>query len=199
MEHMTDAELLTLAADGDEEAYAAFFRRHVNAVTGFAVRRAQRADEVADILSETFLISLKAAGRYRPETPTALPWLFGIARRVWIGRHRTRARIKRLSTKVGGSMPRFGDEETAAVDAAVDASRQRPALQAALDQLPDADRVGLELVAIDGLAPQEVPVTLGITPNAARLRLSRARKRMREEFEQEPAWSPALRPGVDYA
>lgn len=200
MTNRSDAELLAAAAVGDEDAFAAFFRRHSSAVTGFAVRRARDADEVADIVSETFLIALQAADRYRPETPTAAPWLFGIARRVWIGRHRTRARIIRLRAKLDGSSPKFDEEETAKVDAAIDASRQRPILEQALRTLPDSEREVLELVAIHGLAPMEAAVALGISANAARLRLSRARKRMREQLEREPRLAPVLGiPEVDYA
>jgi RNA polymerase sigma factor (sigma-70 family) len=188
----TDAELLTAAAVGDEDAFAAFFRRHASAVTGFAVRRAKDPDEVADIVSETFLIALQAAGRYRPETPTAAPWLFGIARRVWIGRYRTHSRIRRLKVKLDGSSVRYDGSEADAVEAAIDSARQRPILEEALGLLPDSEREVLELVAIHGLAPMEAAVAMGITANAARLRLSRARKRMREHLASEPSWAPVL-------
>lgn len=188
----SDAELLTAAAVGDEDAFATFFRRHAADVTGFAVRRASHPDEVADIVSETFLIALQAAGRYRPETPTASPWLFGIARRVWIGRHRSRKRFHRLAVKLDGSAIRYDRDEAEAVDAAIDASRQRPFLEEALASLPASEREVLELVAIHGLAPREAAMAMGITANAARLRLSRARKRMREHLRSEPEWAPVL-------
>ena len=196
MDERTDAELIAAAADGDEESFAALFRRHVRPVTGFAVRRASDADAVADIVSETFLIALRQAHRYRPETPTALPWLFGIARRVWIGHHRSRQRITRLIEKAAGQVPRFDESETDAVDAAIDASRQRSHIEAALDRLSDAERDVLELVAIHGLGPSEAAVALNISPNAARLRLSRARGHMREHLGET---LPGLVPGSGHA
>lgn len=196
MTERTDAELIAAAADGDEDSFAALFRRHVRPVTGFAVRRARDADAVADIVSETFLIALRQAHRYRPETPTALPWLFGIARRVWIGQHRSRQRITRLIEKAAGHVTRFDESETDAVESAIDASRQRPHLEEALSRLSAAERDVLELVAIHGLSPSEAAVALNISPNAARLRLSRARAHMKELLGES---LPGLVPGIDHA
>lgn len=128
------------------------------------------------------MTALGAAGRYRPETPTALPWLFGIARRVLYRQRRKAAGLARLRVKAGNTYPRYTGSEEDAITNAIDAARQQPAIEAALDLLPKGEREVLELVAYDGLAPSEAALVLGVTPNAARLRLSRARKRMRESL-----------------
>ena len=201
MKERSDAELIEASAAGDEDSFAALFRRHVAPVTGFAIRRARDADAAADIISETFLIALRQAPKYRPETPTALPWLFGIARRVWIGQSRSRQRITRLIERASGQIPRFNESETEAVDSAIDAARQGPQLEAALARLSERERDVLELVALHGLSPSEAAVALAISPNAARLRLSRARTHMRQELDDLDAAGllPGLLPGVDYA
>ncbi len=201
MSDRSDAELIAAAAAGDDSSFSVLFGRHVGPVTGFAIRRARDADAAADIISETFLIALRQAPTYRPETPTALPWLFGIARRVWMGQTRSRQRITRLIERAAGQVPRFNESETEAVDSAIDAARQRPHLEAALSRLSDKERDVLELVALHGLAPSEAAVALGISANAARLRLSRARGHMRKELEDLAAagLSPGLLPGIDHA
>ncbi len=130
------------------------------------------------------MTALGAAGRYRPEMPTALPWLFGIARRVLYRQRRKAAGMARLRVKAGNVYPRFHGSEEDTVNASIDAARQAPALEAALNRLPKGEREVLELVAYDGLSPSEAAVVLDLTPNAARLRLSRARKRMRIWLEQ---------------
>lgn len=56
---------------------------------------------------------------------------------------------------------------------------QAPALEEALARLTRSEREVLELVAYDGLSPTEAANALEITPNAARLRLSRARRAVR--------------------
>lgn len=175
----SDGELLAAAACGDGDAYAAFFRRHVRAVTGYALRRCDNPEDVADLVADTFEIALEASGRYVPETETALPWLYGIARRVLARQRRRRAGFARLVAKTTNTQPRFGGIEEDAIAAAIDAHRSGPALLEALHRLSDGERDVLELVAFEGLTPSEAAVVLDLTPNAARLKLSRARRHMR--------------------
>ncbi len=179
MVHTTDRELLARAAAGDPEAYASFFRRHVGAVTRYAVRRCDNAEQVADLISDTFLVGLEACGRYQEMHDTALPWLFGIARRVLAGHRRRRYTFYRTH----GFQPLVTPDEADAIVAAIDASRLRPELEAALHSLPGSEREVFLLVAHDGLTPTEAALALDVTPNAARLRLSRARRKLREELE----------------
>lgn len=186
----TDAELLAAAAGGDGEAYGVFFRRHVRAITGYAVRRCSGPDDVADLVSETFMIALQAANRYVAETSTALPWLFGIARRVLAKHRRKRAGFARLLAKNTNHHPRFAGLEEEAIASAIDAARSAPALQSALDRLSRGEREVLELVAFEGLSPSEAAVVLDLTPNAARLKLSRARRNMRGMLTTELSLSP---------
>lgn len=174
-----DAELLEAAAGGDADAYAVFFRRHVGPVSLYAVRRCNDPEDVADLVADTFLIALQAAGRYIPETDTALPWLFGIARRVLARQRRRSAGAVRLFIKASNTHVLFSSSEDDEVASAIDASRQRPALEAALARLTEGEREVLELVAYDGLTPSEAATALGLSPNAARLRLSRARRHLR--------------------
>ncbi len=176
----TDAELLSAAAAGDGDAYAILFRRHVRPITAYAVRRCANSEEVSDLVAETFMTALAAASRYRPETPTALPWLFGIARRVLYRHRRKAAGLTRLQVKASYAYPRYQGSEEDAIANAIDAARRQPAIEEALAALPKGEREVLELVAYDGLTPSEAAAALNVTANAARLRLSRARRRMRE-------------------
>ena len=138
------------------------------------------SEDVADLVADTFLAAFRAAGRYRAETATGAPWLLGIATRLASNQQRTLARWLRASRRVAGEPPRFTGEEYEAVEAAIDAAQQAPHVQAALGALSAGDRKVLELVAYEQLRPTEAALALGISPNAARLRLARARRRLRE-------------------
>ncbi|HSJ27429.1 MAG TPA: sigma-70 family RNA polymerase sigma factor [Acidimicrobiia bacterium] len=181
----SDADLLAAAADGDGDSYGSFFRRHSRAVTAYAVRRCDNPDDVADLVADTFMIALQASGRYIPETPTALPWLYGIARRVLARQRRRKAGFARLLVKSTHSQLRFQGIEEDAIADAIDATRTAPALAEALDCLSRGEREVLELVAFEGLTPGEAAVVLELTPNAARLKLSRARRHMRGRLGAE--------------
>jgi RNA polymerase sigma-70 factor (ECF subfamily) len=179
----SDAELLVAASAGSADSYSAFFRRHVEPITRYSIRRCANPDDVADLVGETFLVALQAAHRYRPESDTALPWLFGIARRLLAKQRRKYVGNRRLEVKVSNAFPVFTAAEDDAVASAIDAARQAPVLQEAMARLTRSEREVLELVAYDGLSPSEAAVTLDITPNAARLRLSRARKTVRSHLD----------------
>jgi RNA polymerase sigma-70 factor (ECF subfamily) len=152
-------------------------------VTLYGVRRCFDPDDVGDLVAETFLVALQASGRYVPETDTALPWLFGIARRVLAKQRRRRAGTRRLLVKVTNAQVLFTSSEEDAVAAAIDAARQAPLLEAGLATLSTSEREVLELVAYDGLTPSEVAAMLNLSPNAARLRLSRARRHLRQVLD----------------
>jgi RNA polymerase sigma-70 factor (ECF subfamily) len=185
----SDADLLRAAAAGDGDAFAALFRRHEAAVKRFAMRRCASADDVADLVADTFLAALRGAARFRGDADHALPWLLGIALHVAQRQHRSAARRLRLRRRAATGLPRYAGEEAEAIIAAVDAARQAPALEAALASLSRRDREVLELVAYDGLAPAEAAIALGISANAARVRLSRARRAVQASLD-EPGGSP---------
>jgi RNA polymerase sigma factor (sigma-70 family) len=188
----TDQELLAATAAGDGEAFAMFWRRHTRTVMAFGIHRCASSEDVADLVADTFLAAFRAAGRYRAQTATAAPWLLGIATRLASNQHRTLARWRRVHRWVAGEPPRFTGEEYEAVEAAIDAARQAAHVQAALRAMPVRDREVLELVAYGQLSPSEAGLALGISPNAARLRLTRARKRLRERLlAADPSAGPA--------
>ncbi len=74
-----DDDLLLATADGDAEAFAVFYRRHVGEVLGFLSRRTGSYELAADLAGETFAGALLGCGRYRPGGAPALAWLLGIA------------------------------------------------------------------------------------------------------------------------
>ena len=115
-------------------------------------------------MADTFLAAFRAAGRYRAQTATAAPWLLGIATRLVSNQQRTLARWLRASRRVAGEPPRFTGEEYEAVEAAIDAARQAPHVQAALRAMSAGDRKVLELVAYEQLSPTEAASALGMSP-----------------------------------
>jgi len=84
-----DAALLAASARGERAAFAAFYRRHLAGVLAVLVAETRDRELAADLTAEVFAAALLAAGRYRAEHPTALPWLCGIAR------HKARDSLRR--------------------------------------------------------------------------------------------------------
>ena len=176
-----DADLLAATAAGDADAFGSFYRRHEALVFAYAVHRCTNASDVADVVGDTFMGALRSAPRFAERDRDAVPWLLTIARRALAHQRRSFLRRQRLDRRMA-SLPTFSADEADAVGAALDAARLAPELSAALRTLAPKDQELLMLVHRDGLAPTQAGRVVGMNANTARLRLSRARARLRERL-----------------
>lgn len=165
---MTDFRLQATGAT-PEERFRALFARHYPAVYRYAGRRLGR-EEAADAAAEAFTVAWRKIAHVPPE-PETLPWLYGVARRIVANAERGRRRRDRLAARAAGD----------AVAAADDADPA--AVLSALAGLRAGDREVLRLAAWEGLDPREMSLALGCSPNAATIRLHRARRRLQEAMD----------------
>jgi RNA polymerase sigma factor (sigma-70 family) len=177
----TDAELLVATAAGDADAFGCFYRRHGALVLTYAVHRCANASDVADLVGDTFVGALRSAPRFAERDGDAVAWLLTIAKRALAHQRRSFLRRQRLGDRLA-SVPAFSADEADAVEAALDAARLAPELSAALRTLAPKDQELVMLVHRDGLTPTQAGRVVGMNPNTARLRLSRARARLRDRL-----------------
>jgi RNA polymerase sigma-70 factor (ECF subfamily) len=155
-----------MRARSDRQPAEARFRvifAHLGAVTAYARRRGSLdADAVA---AETMAI----AWRRLADVPAddALPWLYATARNLVLAEARRRSRRTALREPDEDIQP----PEVSLLD---------PPLEQALRSLRPADREALLLVAWEDLTPSQAATALGVNPTAFRVRLFRARGRLRE-------------------
>ncbi len=183
MDAMDDADLLAATVHGDADAFAAFYRRHLPAVVGFALRATGDPEIAADLAGEVFAAALAACGRYRPEHPSATPWLLGIAhnklresrRRGYVeDRARRRLQISPL-TLTDDDLDRV--EELAAASAGV--------ALAAVEELPAAEREAVRARVIGERGYREIAAELRCSESVVRQRVSRGLARMRERMSDQ--------------
>jgi RNA polymerase sigma factor (sigma-70 family) len=178
----SDAHLLVAAAR-DRQAFEAFYRLYVRRVTAFAARRCSNATDVADVVAHTFLHLIGAAERYDPDRAEPAAFLLGITNNVIRDLHRQGSRQLALVSKLAGH-DLLDDEETERIEAAIDATRAAGPAHTALDATPPGEREMLRLVA-EGRTTTEAADELGISSDAARARLSRARRRIRTRMSPD--------------
>jgi RNA polymerase sigma factor (sigma-70 family) len=176
-------------ADSDEQLLAAiaagpgalpeFYRRHVAKVVGMGTRRFSCAEDVADFTADVFVEVLTSASTFDPRRGRAVPWLYGIAGHVAARMHRQRAREQEVTVRLAGR-ELLGEDDTTRVEQRIDAAHELRRVYEALQRLDPDERHLLELVAVDGLSPVEAAAALGVGRVALRVRLSRARRRLRE-------------------
>lgn len=125
----------------------------------------RRTDEGDDVLADTMLVLWRRLDDVPAEA--RLPWAYGVARGCLQNAHRSQERrwnlLRRLAAEPALPPPVDGD----------------PELGEALAALPESDREVLRLWAWEDLAPREIAVVLGISPNAASIRLHRATTKLR--------------------
>jgi RNA polymerase sigma factor (sigma-70 family) len=175
----SDADLLA-ASVHDASAFEALYRRYVRRVTGFAATRCSCAADVADVVAQTFVRLLDAAGNYDPARGEPAPFVIGVAANVARDLHRHNGRHRALASRLAGRDMLDADDIERA-EAAIDAARAAGPVRDALDAVPSGEQDMLRLVAA-GHTPGQAARELGISPGAGWTRLSRARRRLRSHL-----------------
>ncbi len=157
------------------EEFGALFRTHITEISRFLARRLP-ADQVDDIASDLFEI----AWNKRSKIPQGLelPWLYKTARYLIANHRRKEAGRQAILASLAEPVAAPSAEAIALADIE---------LAQAWGKLNEKEREALALWALDGLEPKEVAIALGISENAANVRLSRAKKNLLSELEKSNA------------
>ncbi len=176
----------------DPDAFVALFERHFAVVYGYLARRVGPllGEELA---SETFTLAFAKRARYRPETPDARPWLFGIAVNLLRMQRRKERRELRAFARTGVD-PVAGpaDELLDGMARSADARE----LARALARLSAKDREILLLFFWADLTYEEIAAALAIPVGTVRSRLNRARGRLKELLDASGQLGARARPAV---
>ena len=167
-------------ADAFDEVYAAFNTR----VFTFLVRLSRRRDVAEDLLEETWLRLVKHARRLRADTRLG-PWLFTVARNLYVSYTRSRFLEDSATASLIALWP-CSPERSSPFEAAAATELERR-IERALAAMPTPAREVLLLVGVAGLDPADAADVCGITPEALRQRLHRARETLAKTLEREEA------------
>jgi RNA polymerase sigma factor (sigma-70 family) len=162
--------------------FEVIYRANVAGVTGFFARRCGDPQLVADLTSETFVQAIGSLRSFDPGRGSARAWLFGIARHVH-ARHCQRAATDRVTATELAGHRELEPDEIEELAARIDDQRAGRELLARLGSLPELERAALELVDLDGLSPRDAAAALNVSRGALRVRLFRARTRLRSTEE----------------
>jgi RNA polymerase sigma-70 factor, ECF subfamily len=178
---VTDRTAQTRPPTADAGATGEFerlYRANVDAVTAYFTRRSADPQVVADLIADTFVAVITGFGSFDPRKGTARSWVFGIARRVYASYCEAYRQQQHKVQRLAGRRDLGPDQVEELVDR-IDAERAGRHLVTGLAALPERDRAVVELVGIAGLAPKEAAAALGLAPGTVRMRLMRARARLR--------------------
>jgi RNA polymerase sigma-70 factor (ECF subfamily) len=166
-------ELVALLRAGDIAAFDQFYAAHHNRLYAFLLRLTRDEGLACDLAQDTWLRLAANARRLAADSNPAA-WLFAVARNLYRSHRRwallDRARLLELagfqSPKMPSPLERLRHDRT-----------QR-AVEHGIASLPLAEREVLLLVCVEGIGANEVAAMLGLSPEATRKRLSRARAKL---------------------
>lgn len=178
----------------DPEQFGLIFERHYPSIFRYLVRRLGR-DLGARLASEVFTRAFESRHRFRPNSDSARPWLFGIAAnlvRMEARRHRrSQAAHLRLPIDPPDNDRLVFDQ----VNERLDAVSLSTGLLDGLAGLRPVERETLLLYALGELSYREVAEAMGVPIGTVRSRLARARVTLREllgDLRQSHRWEDRI-------
>ncbi len=172
-----DMELVRqYAQDRSEDAFASLVARHLNLVYSVAVRQLGATDLAQDVTQATFLILARKAGSLGPNTIVPA-WLCRTAQFAAADARKMQNRRERRDLEM--QMEMITNETHPESKAWEEIA---PLLDTAMARLGHSDHSAIVLRFLEGKDVKEVAAALGISPNAAKTRVSRALEKLRKFF-----------------
>ena len=186
--------LLARLRAGDDAAFAELVERHGGRMLAVARRLLRDDEEARDAVQEAFVAAFRGLARFEGHALLGT-WLHRIV--VNAALMRLRRRKSRPEEPIETLLPTFLEDGHATepsvpweenAEQLLARAEVRELVRRAIDRLPESHRTVLVLRDLEELDGGEVASLLGITPNAVKIRLHRARQALRGLLD------PQLRP-----
>jgi RNA polymerase sigma-70 factor (ECF subfamily) len=174
---------------GDEDACELVIRRYAPRLLAVARRILSSEDDARDALQDAFLSAFRGIGSFTGDARLST-WLHRIV--VNSALMRLRSRKRRAEDSIEDLLPRFADDghwldtpSSWRSDELLEREQTRAMVRRSIERLPAAHREVLVLRDIEERDTNEVAEMLGITANAVKVRLHRARQALRTLIERD--------------
>jgi RNA polymerase sigma-70 factor (ECF subfamily) len=180
-----DAALLARLRAGDGDAFEELVRLQTARLLGVARRLVTSEEDAREVVQETFVSAFRALGGFKGEARLST-WLHRIA--VNTALMKLRAQRRRPEEPIEHWLPTFRDDGhhverfqswTESAERTLERADLREEVRCAIDRLPAGHRTVLLLRDIEEMEAAEVAALLGISTNAVKIRLHRARQALR--------------------
>jgi RNA polymerase sigma-70 factor, ECF subfamily len=179
MERDLEVALVAQLRAGDPAAFDAIYDAYNPRLFSFLLRMTKNRAVTEDLLEETWL-RLVSGGEGLAAATRLAPWLFTVARNLFLSFCRSTSRELAYASDPVPQCP--GEFARSPYDSVVLAEFEER-LEAALAEVPPLYREVLLLVGFEGLRPADAAAVCGVTPQALRQRLSRARALLSERLK----------------
>lgn len=182
-----EKSLIERSKKGDLSAFDDLVRQYEKQVYSYAYRMTQNYDDANDIAAEAFIKAFQAIERFRGESSFST-WLFRIVTNIFLDKR------KRVKSHVDIPLDEYIELEESSVlrqfeDPAPDplelleVTERNTALQQAISELPDYQRVMVLLFHTKGLSYEEIAGIVDLPIGTVKSRLNRARLSLRQKLD----------------
>lgn len=181
---VSGSTLLPAVAQGNVSAFEELYDRYASAVYALLLRILCNADDAQEVLQETFVKAWTSAKMFDAVRGSEVAWLISIARSRGIDRLRSRRIRNEREDEAGREISirsSFVDNTTGA-DQAIQ-SQERIAVRGALAELPEPQRIALELAYFEGLSQSEIAARLNEPLGTIKTRMQLGMKKLRDRLE----------------
>ena len=179
-----DVRLMHLVAGGDTSAFEKLVERHQGLVAGTVARMLGSNSDVEDITQQVFIRVWRSAGRYVARAKFTT-WLLKITRNLVFNEMRRTKRHPHLPVQIDPEAEELPlkDETTETPDATLLQAELQQAIESAIMQLPETQRMALVLRRYEDLSYDEIAEILELSLPAVKSLLFRARTELRERLK----------------
>jgi RNA polymerase sigma-70 factor (ECF subfamily) len=184
-EDAEDVRLMQLVSGGDTGAFEELIEKHQSLVAGTVARMLGSNSDVEDIAQQVFIRVWKSARRYVPRAKFTT-WLLKITRNLVFNelRRSKRHALVPLQTDPGGEEFPLKDEKNPPPDTSLLETELQQAIEDAIMQLPESQRMALILRRYEQLSYEEIAEILDLSVPAVKSVLFRARTELRSRLSR---------------
>jgi RNA polymerase sigma-70 factor (ECF subfamily) len=184
-EDAEDIRLMGLVSAGDDRAFEELVERHQRLVVGTVGRMLGTNSDAEDIAQQVFVRVWKNAKRYEPRAKFTT-WLLKITRNLVFNELRRRSRHPAipLQSETEEEERPLKDERAIAPDMSLLDQELQEAVDAAIAQLPETQRMAVILRRYEELSYEEIAESLDQSVSAVKSLLFRARTELRESLKR---------------
>jgi RNA polymerase sigma factor (sigma-70 family) len=182
MQQLEDTEIIKLVLQGQQAQYALLVGRYQHFVFTLALRFVKSREEAEEIAQDTFVKAYRCLNDYRGEGKFST-WLYTIVRTTALSALRSN-KANTLSAEPE-LLATIADDRSSAASNIPEQRSQQELLRKVISTLPETDAQILTLFYQAEQTIEEIGVILGLSPNLVKVRLFRARQKMRELLETQ--------------
>ena len=173
---LEEARLVARVHEGDAEAYDTLVSKYLRRVAAIAWSITRNAHDAEDLAQEAFVRAYRNIGRFRSGERFG-PWIGRIVTNLSLDvmKHRRRFRHEELADSQPAA--RRDDADVAAISNDIGAR-----IDAAIESLPEMQRVVARLYLVEEMPHAEIAAVLEISDGTVRAHLSHARTKLKEKL-----------------